>query len=105
MLLASREDLLGHKLKVLLQRVEAKDYRDIAALLQSGLSLEQGIAAASALFPELPICEMLKALIYFEGGDLDTVTAKERSILIRHVDRFTFTTPLPLLARTLGFDT
>ncbi len=35
-------DLLGHKLKVLLQRVELKDYIDIAALLKNGADLERG---------------------------------------------------------------
>ena len=105
MLLASPDDLLGHKLKVLLQRVEAKDYRDIVALLGSGLSLERGIAAALGLFPGLPAGEVLKALVYFEGGNLGEVTTTERSILIRHADRFTTTKPMPLLALTLGTET
>jgi hypothetical protein len=41
---ASPRDLMGTKLKVLLQRVEAKDYRDIAALLRSGITLGEALA-------------------------------------------------------------
>src|ERR1035437_7523555 len=43
---ASLKDLLALKLKVILQRVEAKDYRDIAALVMSGIPLDQGLASA-----------------------------------------------------------
>ena len=43
--LASSEDLLGTKLKVILQRIEAKDYIDTAAILESGTSLAFGLGA------------------------------------------------------------
>ena len=46
LVVASLEDLLGTKLKVILQRAEAKDYRDIASILKSGLSLDRGLATA-----------------------------------------------------------
>lgn len=39
-LVASLLDLIGTKLKVILQRVAAKDYQDIAALLRAGIPLE-----------------------------------------------------------------
>jgi Nucleotidyl transferase AbiEii toxin, Type IV TA system len=47
---ASPEDLMATKLKVILQRAEAKDYRDIAALIAAGVGLSNGLAAARALF-------------------------------------------------------
>lgn len=62
---ASKEDLLAHKLKVLMQRVEIKDYLDIDALLRAGVSLNHGLAAAQALFSTFPPTEGLKALTYF----------------------------------------
>jgi hypothetical protein len=37
---ASLVDLMGTKLKVVLQRIEAKDYIDIAAMLRAGVRLE-----------------------------------------------------------------
>ena len=82
LLLASLDDLLGHKLKVLLQRVEAKDYRDIAAMLKAGQDLRRGLAAAMALFPNFPSCEAIKALTYFEGSDVVCLTADERALLV-----------------------
>lgn len=62
--LASRRDLLAHKLKVILQRAEGKDYQDIAALLADGLTLAEGLGAACALFPGFPVMESARALGY-----------------------------------------
>ena len=47
---ASPDDLMATKLKVLLQRVEAKDYQDIAALIKAGVSLGRGLAAARTMY-------------------------------------------------------
>lgn len=46
---ASLDDLMATKVKVILQRIEAKDYQDIAALLKAKVSLTKGLAAARAL--------------------------------------------------------
>lgn len=83
---ASLHDLMATKLKVVLQRVEAKDYRDIAALIASGVDLAQGLAAARALYGRaFQPSEGLKALVYFQGGDLRTLSAHEKDILIQAV--------------------
>ena len=50
MQVASLDDLMAHKLKVILQRPEKKDYLDIAAMLVAGVALERGLAAAHQLF-------------------------------------------------------
>lgn len=81
LLMASLDDLFGHKLKVLLQRVEAKDYRDLAALLRAGETIEQGLGAASALFATFPPAEALRAMSYFEGGDLGSLALPDRELL------------------------
>lgn len=84
---ASLDDLMATKLKVVLQRNEAKDYKDIAAMLKSGVSLARGLAAARTMYgPNFQPGESLKALVYFEGGDLDTLTRQEKEILINEVD-------------------
>lgn len=81
---ASLEDLLATKVKVLLQRVEAKDYLDVAALLGNGVSLARGLAAARSLFgPAFQPSESLKALVYFEGGDLNSLAETTKHLLIR----------------------
>ena len=87
LLLASLDDLFGHKLKVLLQRVQAKDYIDIAAMLDSGKIFEDGLGAAVALFPNVPPCEVARALSYFKGGDLASLALRTRETLVAHVGR------------------
>jgi hypothetical protein len=45
-MVASALDLLGTKLKVIMQRAESKDYLDIAQLMGAGVTLIQGLGAA-----------------------------------------------------------
>jgi hypothetical protein len=64
-------DLLASKLKTVQSRAEAKDYRDIVALFDAGLSLGEGLGAASAIYGEnFNGALSLKALTFFEDGDL-----------------------------------
>ncbi len=100
--IASREDLLGTKLKVFLQRIESKDYLDIAAILQSGTSLAVGLGSACALFgPAFQPSECLKALVYFEGGDLDVLPADVRRQLIASVKDVDDIPKIPIFDRRL----
>ncbi len=88
LVVASLADMMAHKLKVVLQRIEAKDYRDIAAMLKYGMALDEGMAGASALFGKtFQPSESLKALVYFEGGDLDTLSNDERAVLVMAVKK------------------
>lgn len=83
---ASLEDLMATKLKVLFQRVESKDYIDIAAMIQHGVSLSYGLASASLMFGSaFQPSECLKALIYFHGGDLELLTTETKNVLIHAV--------------------
>ncbi len=83
---AALADMMAHKLKVILQRIEAKDYRDIAAMLKYGMRLDEGMAGACALFGKtFQPSESLKALVYFEGGDLDALSDDERTVLVSAV--------------------
>lgn len=80
---ASIVDLMATKLKVILQRAEAKDYRDIAALLNAGAELSRGLAAARAIYgPNFQPSESLKALTYFEDGDLRSLEPAEKRVLV-----------------------
>jgi hypothetical protein len=80
---AALDDLMVTKVKVILQRIEAKDYRDIAAMLGAGVSLGRGLAGARLLYGNaFPPAESLKAMTYFKGGDLDTLTDEEKRALI-----------------------
>jgi Nucleotidyl transferase AbiEii toxin, Type IV TA system len=84
---ASADDLLATKLKVLLQRVEAKDYLDVAALLEGGADLARGLAAARTLYGmTFQPTECLKALIYFKGEELRSLSRATRSRLTKAVN-------------------
>ena len=79
---ASPEDLLATKLKVVMQRIETKDYQDIAALVAAGHSLADGLGATQALFGNTfsPV-DCLRALEYFEDPLLDDLSLLDRTIL------------------------
>jgi len=102
---ASLADLMATKLKVILQRSEAKDYQDIAAMVRAGVSVAAGLAAAEQMFkPTFPPSESLKALVYFEGGDMQRLSATDRRVLIetaRDVRELPPITPEPDLSATI----
>jgi hypothetical protein len=70
--IASLLDLAGIKAAVVQQRAEAKDYRDIDALLQDGrIDLSAALASAKAIYgPTFNPQITLKALSFFGDGDL-----------------------------------
>lgn len=89
--IASLLDLAGAKASVVQMRPEAKDYLDIAALLEDGrIGLPTALAAARAMYgaafnPQIT----LKALTYFDDGDLRKLpqAAKDRLVsAVRAVD-------------------
>lgn len=86
LLVASLEDLLATKLKAILDRAEAKDYRDISAILSAGASLEKGLGAFACNYqrdPALP----LKALGFFKDGDLPSLSKADQDRLRAARDR------------------
>lgn len=86
LLVASLDDLLATKLKATLDRAEAKDYGDIARMLQAGLALPRGLAAFREMFGGEP-AEVLRALGYFGDGDLPALPETDRAILRAARDR------------------
>ncbi len=85
---ASLVDLGGTKVKALLQRVEAKDYLDVAALLDAGVPIEEILGAARALFgPSFNPLIAQKTLAYFEGGDLASLPEDVKRKLTAHATR------------------
>lgn len=82
--IASLLDLMATKVKVILQRIEAKDYRDIAAMLRAGVNLAEGLAAAQLIYgATFQPSESLKAMVYFHGGDLDMLSTDDKDVLIQ----------------------
>jgi hypothetical protein len=70
--IASLLDLAGTKVNVVQLRAEAKDYRDIDAILRDGrIDLPTALASAQALYgPQFNPQIALKALSFFDEGNL-----------------------------------
>ena len=98
LLVASLEDLLATKLKAILDRAEAKDYRDISAILSAGVSLEKALAAFAKIYrkdPGLP----LRAMGFFKDGDLPSLPKADQDVLRKARD---LVTEIPEVTLTYG---
>ena len=84
----SLEDLLATKLKAILDRAEAKDYRDIAAMLSAGVALERGLGGFAKMFGKDPGLA-LRAIGFFKDGDLPSLAKSDQDILRAARDRVT----------------
>ena len=80
LLVASLDDLMATKLKATLDRAEAKDYRDIAAMISAGVSLSVGLSAFKQMFNGEP-AQVLRAIGYFKDGDLNTLSQADQQLL------------------------
>lgn len=99
---ASLDDLMATKLKVILQRAEAKDYCDIAAMINAGASLSRGLAAALKLYgSNFQPSESLKALVYFDDGDIHTLLEQEKISLIQAVQNVSDLPAVAILSQQL----
>ena len=79
---ASMLDLLASKLRTIQARAQAKDYKDVAAAIHAGLTLAEGLAAATAIYgKEFNGALSLKALTFFEDGDLPSLPTHEQKML------------------------
>jgi hypothetical protein len=94
LVVASLDDLMATKVKVILQRTESKDYKDIAAMIRAGVRVDVGLAAAEQMYhPTFPVIHAIKALTYFEGGDLKRLSTEDRNELIVAASRIKTSLP------------
>jgi Nucleotidyl transferase AbiEii toxin, Type IV TA system len=85
---ASLLDVAATKLATIQQRAQARDYEDLAAIVNAGVRLADAIGAAAAVFGNTFNGALsLKALTYFSDGDLPslslTIQAKLRELASR----------------------
>lgn len=72
---ASLLDVAATKLATIQQRAQARDYEDIAEIVNAGVSLAQSIGAAGAVYGHAFNGALsLKALTYFSDGDLPNLS-------------------------------
>lgn len=96
---ASLLDLAATKVKVVQDRASVRDYADVDALLQSGISLDTALSAALGVYGVAfnPLLS-LKALTYFEDGDLPQLTSDVRQRLRDAVRSVSLSSLAPLPA-------
>jgi len=95
---ASLLDLMATKLKVLHDRISAKDYIDLAAMIEHGVPLTQAMAAARTLYgPAFETAVTLRAMTWFTGGDMDLLSTHQRHVLVHAAAGFQG--PLPVVER------
>lgn len=93
--IASLLDLTATKLKTIQQRAEAKDYIDIAAALSKGVTLPEALGAATAIYGKtFNAVAALKALSYFEDGNLPTIPKETQQRLTAAAQRIALGTLL-----------
>jgi hypothetical protein len=83
LLVASLEDLLATKLKAILDRAEAKDYRDIAVMLAAGTSLEKALGAFAKMYgkdPGLPLRAFSKTATWLRSRRTIRIFCARREI-------------------------
>ena len=84
---ASLLDLAGTKAGVVQRRAEAKDYIDIAAILSEGsVNLPLALASAQAIYgAQFNPQNTLKALVFFEEGNLKRLSQEVKKQLVEAV--------------------
>jgi len=94
-LAASARDLMATKLKALFDRVEPRDYLDIAEMLRNKASLPQGLADARVLFGNVfSPAECMRVLCWFDEHGLASLPEPVKRTLTREV-KSVWDKPLP----------
>jgi hypothetical protein len=102
---ASMLDLAGMKAVVVQKRAEAKDYLDLLAIMENGISLPEALGAAQALYRgQYNPLFTLKALSYFNDGDLHLLTPRQKARLCQEASQQFEIPGIPLAAPTLAPD-
>jgi len=103
--IASLLDLLGTKLATVTQRIEPRDYLDIASILRSGLTINDGVAALLGLYGDQASgLQSVKTIAWFEDGGLETALSEHvRAELLRAAAAYDpRTQPAPRLSSRLN---
>jgi Nucleotidyl transferase AbiEii toxin, Type IV TA system len=101
LLVASLQDLMATKLKATLDQAEVKDYRDIAAMISTGMSLSFGLSAFKLLLGGEP-AQVLRAIGYFKDGDLNTLSQADQPLLRSARDAVDVLPDVSLKSRSLA---
>lgn len=99
---ASLLDLAATKMGAVQGRAEAKDYLDIARLLDEGIGLDRALGAALGVYgPGFNPVLSLKSLSFFGDGDLPSLPERVRQRLLHAADHVDLAR-LPVLPALTG---
>lgn len=99
---ASLRDLLGTKLHTIQARAELKDYLDIYAILEHGLTLAEGLGCSQAIFGEqFDPATSLRALCSYHDGDLPELPKKIKDRLRRAAAQVNNIPYVPVISDTI----
>ncbi len=99
---ASLRDLFGTKLHTIQARAELKDYLDIDAILNSGLTLEEGLGCSKAIFGvQFDSATSLRALCSYHDGDLPELSKQIKDRLSRAAAQIDNIPEVPLISETI----
>jgi hypothetical protein len=101
LIVASLDDLMATKLKAILDRAEARDYRDISAMLSAGVPLDKGLGAFAKMYGKDPGLA-LRAVGFFKDGDLPTLPEADRNTLRTARDRVSTIPDVPVVHGALA---
>lgn len=99
---ASLLDLAAQKVRVIQVRAERKDYLDLATLMKNDVALPRALGAAQALYPNFAPLVSLKALSYFEDGDLGQLPADVKTTLSAAAESVRAIDVVPVISDRLG---
>jgi hypothetical protein len=97
---ASLDDLMATKLKVILDRVEKKDYDDLAAMIAKGQDVARGLGIARKMYAGLNPEMALKALVYHK--DVPDLSARAKAILVKAAKSVDTVPDVPLASASLS---
>ena len=83
-----------------MRRAKSKDYSDVAQLLRAGPSLIEGLGAARSMYGSaFAPSECLRALTFFDDGDLARVGPETRNALRIEAAKASKTFPIPSIIK------
>lgn len=85
LLLASLDDLMATKMAVIMQRIELKDYQDIAAMCRAGQKIEKGLGSAQTIFSASDFSPMysLKTMVWFDSDQLKNMSIEDKKTILK----------------------
>ncbi len=100
---ASLMDLMATKVAVITQRAEAKDYRDLAAMMRAGANLPLALGAACAMYGSgFQPSESLRAMTYFGDGNLYSLSPADQTLLVQSAAAVRHIPDVAIVAKVLG---